>query len=133
MSESLPYSGVTIVAVMRYAVVAHACSSRPLRSSAMVRIADATIVWSRAARNMPIIRPTRIVRICRWVSGPSVAAGAVAAMSVLRGVGGGFSGGGGCRLVGAAAADRLRASGLQRGGEALEVAGERGGLCVGPV
>src|SRR5689334_16146505 len=106
---------------MRYAVVAHACSSRPLRSSAMVRIADATMVWSRAARNMPIIRPTRIVRICRWVRGPSVAAGAVAAMSVLRGVGGGFSGGGGCRLVGAATADRVLTGGLERAREPLEV------------
>ena len=52
-----------MVAVMRYAVVAHAWCSRPLRSSAMVRIAVATMVWSRAARNMPIISPTRIVMI----------------------------------------------------------------------
>jgi len=32
----------------------------------MVRIAVATTVWSRAARNMAIIRPMRIVRIWRW-------------------------------------------------------------------
>src|SRR5690349_15079826 len=36
----------------------------------MVRMADATMVWSRAARNIPIIRPMRIVMICRWVNGP---------------------------------------------------------------
>lgn len=59
MSESLPYSGVEIVEVIRYAVVTQACRERPLRSS--------PIVWSRAARNMPIIRPSRIVRICRWL------------------------------------------------------------------
>src|SRR4051794_4542217 len=45
-SLSLPYSGVEIVDVMRYAVVAHAWIDSPLRSSAMVRIAVATIVWS---------------------------------------------------------------------------------------
>jgi hypothetical protein len=69
MSDSLPYSGVEIVEVMRNAVVAHACSENPLRSSAMVRIAVATTVWSSAARNMPSIRPTRMVTICRCASG----------------------------------------------------------------
>lgn len=64
MSPSLPYNGVTIVAVMRYAVVAHAWCCRPCRSSAMVRIAVATIVWSSAARNIPDISPTMIVMIC---------------------------------------------------------------------
>src|SRR3954451_22045092 len=67
MSESLPYSGVEIVDVIRNAVVAQACSSKPWRSSAIVRVAVGMIVWSRAARNMPIIRPPRIVMICRWV------------------------------------------------------------------
>src|SRR6476469_9511489 len=42
-------------------------------------MAYATMVWSRAARNIPIIRPTRIVRICRWVSGPEGRSGLVAA------------------------------------------------------
>src|SRR6188472_4085275 len=59
-----------MVAVIRYAVVAHAWWFRPLRSSAMVRIAVATMVWSSAARNMPIISPMRMVTIWRWVSGP---------------------------------------------------------------
>src|SRR5665647_3161966 len=88
MSESLPYSGVAIVDVIRYAVVTQACSESPCRSSPMVRIAVATMVWSRAARNMPIISPPRIVRIWRCVmlnvsaaeagmAGPLVAVGEV--------------------------------------------------------
>jgi hypothetical protein len=44
MSESLPYSGVEIVEVIRKAVVAHACRSKPWRSSAIVRVAVAMIV-----------------------------------------------------------------------------------------
>jgi hypothetical protein len=44
----------------------------------MVRMAVATMVWSSAARNMPIIRPMRMVTICRWVSGPAGASTAVA-------------------------------------------------------
>src|SRR5829696_8609107 len=57
---------------MRNAVVAQTCSEKPFRSSAMVLIAVETTVWSRAARNIPIIRPTRIVRISRWLK-PSAA------------------------------------------------------------
>src|SRR4051794_25142157 len=68
MSESFPYSGVLIVAVIRYAVVTHAWTLRPCRSSPMVRIADATIVWSSAARNMPSISPDSTSRIWRWLS-----------------------------------------------------------------
>ncbi len=74
MSDSLPYSGVEIVEVMRNAVVAHACSEKPLRSSAIVRMAVETTVWSSAARNIPIIRPMRIITICRWVKPPSLCA-----------------------------------------------------------
>ncbi len=66
MSESLPYNGVEMVDVIRNAVVAHAWSEKPDRSSAMVRIAVATTVWSSAARNMAIISPMRMVMICRW-------------------------------------------------------------------
>src|SRR6478609_4050531 len=119
MSESLPYRGVTIVAVIRYAVVAQACSSSPLRSSAMVRMAVATMVWSRAARNMPIIRPTRMVTICLWVM--SWARGAVAVMSVLR-AGGGE--GWGHAQVAAGPPHGLLAGDLEGGGEPLEVSGE---------
>jgi len=63
MSDSLPYSGVEMVAVIRYAVVAQACRLRPCRSSEIVRIDVATMVWSSAARNMPAMRPTRMTWI----------------------------------------------------------------------
>src|SRR6478735_899901 len=83
MSESLPYSGVEIVAVSRYAVVTQACRESPLRSSPMVRMDVATMVWSSAARNMPSIRPPRIVRISRWVGGTNVEAFVWAGGSVV--------------------------------------------------
>src|SRR6478609_2570789 len=57
-----------MVLVIRYAVVTQAWPARSLRSSAMTRRALATIVWSSAARNIPIMRPTRIVRISLWES-----------------------------------------------------------------
>src|SRR6478752_9191789 len=53
---------------MRYAVVTHAWPARSLRSSAMTRMALATMVWSSAARNIPIMSPTRMVRISLWES-----------------------------------------------------------------
>ena len=71
MSDSLPNSSVAIVEVIRNAVVTHACTDNPFRSSPMVRMAVATMVWSSAARNMPSISPDRIVRICRCDSAPS--------------------------------------------------------------
>src|SRR5262245_11851478 len=64
-----------MVAVIRYAVVTHACPARSLRSSAMTRMALATMVWSSAARNIPIIRPMRIVMISRCESAASGASG----------------------------------------------------------
>src|SRR3954452_6334912 len=67
MSLNLPYSGVTIVEVMRYAGVAQAWMLRPLRSSAIVRIAVETIVWSSAARNIPDMRPARMTTTWRCV------------------------------------------------------------------
>src|SRR6478735_9390185 len=78
--------GVVIVEVIRYAVVTHACTDSPFRSSAMVRIDVLTIVWSRAPRNMPIIRPTRIVRIWACVYSP-VSLGAGGAVGRLPEVG----------------------------------------------
>ena len=79
-SDSLPYSGVEIVEVIRYAVVAQACTLRPFRSSAMVRMEVETMVWSSAARNIPDIRPPMMIRIWRWLRLPGAAtcgAGAV--------------------------------------------------------
>src|SRR5215212_496410 len=55
---------------MRYAVVAQAWMLRPLRSSAIVRMAVATIVWSSAARNIPDISATRMTTIWRCVYPP---------------------------------------------------------------
>src|SRR6185503_3862139 len=69
--------GVVIVEVIRYAVVTQACRDSPFRSSEIVRIAVETMVWSRAPRNMPIIRPVMMVRIWRWVYSPD-SGGAVA-------------------------------------------------------
>jgi hypothetical protein len=71
-----------MVDVIRYAVVTHACTDRPWRSSLIVRIDVETIVWSRAPRNMPIISPAMMVRICRWVYSPVSDGGAVAAAEV---------------------------------------------------
>jgi|BarGraIncu00222A_1022003.scaffolds.fasta_scaffold00600_4 hypothetical protein len=44
MSESFPYNGVTIVEVIRYAVMTQACPERLCRSSAMTRMAEETTV-----------------------------------------------------------------------------------------
>ncbi len=52
-----------MVEVMRYAVVTQACAEYPLRSSAMVRIAVPTMFWSRLARNIPSMSPSRMVWI----------------------------------------------------------------------
>src|ERR1700728_1124870 len=71
MSDSFPNSGAAIVDVIRNAVVTHACACRSCRSLPIVLIAVETIVWSSAARNMPMTRPDRIVRIWRWDSAPS--------------------------------------------------------------
>src|SRR6478609_9436339 len=62
--------GVVIVEVIRYAVVTHACTDSPCRSSAIVRLAVLTIVWSRAPRNIRSIRPDRIVSTWAWVYSP---------------------------------------------------------------
>ena len=62
--------GVVIVEVIRYAVVTHAWTDSPCRSSAIVLIEVATIDWSRAARNIPSSRPDRIVRTWAWLYSP---------------------------------------------------------------
>src|SRR6478736_9444673 len=132
-----------MVAVMRYAVVTQAWPARSLRSSAMTRMALATIVWSSAARNIPIMSPTRMVRISLWEStgrgsGPAPAgASAVAStrggsavvsdMSVLPGrlVGqatGPGGGGVGHRRQGGAPRAEV---GVERVGELVQVGDER--------
>src|SRR4051812_36030910 len=74
---------------MRDAVVTQAWPARALRASAMTRMALATIVWSSAARNIPIMSPTRMVTISLWertgrASGPAPA-GAFAVASTRGG------------------------------------------------
>src|SRR4029079_15432449 len=69
--------GVVIVEVIRYAVVTQACRDSPWRSSEIVRIAVETIVWSRAPRNIPLITPVMMVRICRWLYSPDADEGEV--------------------------------------------------------
>src|SRR4051812_50103949 len=80
---------------------------RPLRSSAIVRIAVETIVWSSAARNIPDMRPARMTTTCRWVKDDG-ASGATAPAPLPAGGGGGMrspylgdgGGGGGRRGLG---------------------------------
>ena len=43
----------------------------------MVRIAEATIVWSSAAKNIPAANPEKITRICRCEREPSALAGSL--------------------------------------------------------
>jgi hypothetical protein len=52
-----PYSGTEAVELSRYAVTTHDRCSMPPSSPTMVGSAVATMVWSRAARRMPSIRP----------------------------------------------------------------------------
>ena len=57
MSPSLPHSGVVAVEASMYAVTTQDRWLAPPRSPTIVGSAVATIVWSRAARNMPSITP----------------------------------------------------------------------------
>ena len=101
----------------------------------MVRMAVATMVWSSAARNIPIIRPTRIVTIWRWVSGPSGgpvvdrggSRGAAAGGQAAPGVAGGVE-----SFIGRPSGEGGE-GGLEVGGEVAQVRGERGDVVVGPV
>ena len=66
-SEILPQSGVAAVEVSRYAVTTHESLSRPPNSEVILGRATATMLWSRAARNMPAINPPMTTRIWRWL------------------------------------------------------------------
>jgi len=65
-SEILPHSGVEAVEVSRYAVTTQDNLSRLLNSLTICGSAVPTMLWSRAARNIPAIRPPRMTRILRW-------------------------------------------------------------------
>ena len=66
-SEILPQSGVAAVAVSRYAVTNQESLSSPPNSEVILGKATATMLWSRAARNMPAINPPMTTRIWRWL------------------------------------------------------------------
>lgn len=66
-SEILPQSGVAAVEVSRYAVTTQDSLSRPPRSEVIRGSATPTMLWSRAARNMPAIRPPITTRIWLWL------------------------------------------------------------------
>src|SRR5580704_11155667 len=73
-SPALPQMGVEAVLASRYAVMTHDSRLLWWKSPTMVGSAVDTIVWSSEARNMPIISPDMIARICRCVK-PSLVGG----------------------------------------------------------
>ena len=68
MSDSLPNSGVTAVAVKRYAVTTQDRSARLAKRRPMVGSAVATMVWSSAPRNIASMMPSTMLRTSGWVS-----------------------------------------------------------------
>ena len=73
-SPAFPQIGVEAVLASRYAVMTHDSRLLWWKSPTMVGSAVDTIVWSSAARNIPIISPDMITRICRCVK-PSLVGG----------------------------------------------------------
>ena len=80
----MPHSGVDAVLANRYDVMTHDSRSLRWKSPTMVGSAVETIVWSRAARNMPSISPDMITRIWRWVNPVSSTGGAIAVALIGR-------------------------------------------------
>ena len=66
MSLNFPYKGVVMVEVIKYAVVAQAWIDNPFKSSPIVLIAVATIVWSSAAKKRPNINPMSMGTTSLW-------------------------------------------------------------------
>ncbi len=81
MSDSLPYIGVTAVAVSRYAVTTQDSECRSPKSRPMVGSAVATMVWSSAPRNIASMMPMTMARIsgCVRRTGSSLLAAGFAA------------------------------------------------------
>src|ERR1700722_217687 len=73
-SPALPQIGVEAVLASRYAVMTHDSRLLWWKSPTIVGRAVDTMVWSSEARNIPIISPDMITRICRCVK-PSLAGG----------------------------------------------------------
>jgi hypothetical protein len=72
-----------MVVVRRYAVIVHATRLPPPKSPAMLGMAVTTMSTSRVDRNMPIIRPATMPRICFGVS--MVSSTAISSMSTPAG------------------------------------------------
>ena len=79
-SPAFPQIGVEAVLASRYAVMTHDSRLLWRKSPTMVGSAVDTIVWSSAARNIPIISPDMITKICRCVK-PSLAGGLAVAVA----------------------------------------------------
>jgi len=69
MSLNVPNTGATAVDASRYAVITQDRLETSWNCRPMVGSAVATMVWSRAARNIVSIRLTRMVRTSLGVSG----------------------------------------------------------------
>src|SRR6476659_2799427 len=80
MSLSVPNTVATAVEANRYAVITHDRLVTSWNCRPMVGSAVATMVWSRAARNIVSIRLIRMVRTSLWVSG---AFGAIGGASLI--------------------------------------------------
>src|SRR6478735_10660072 len=83
MSLSVPNTGATAVEANRYAVITQERLVTSWNWRPMVGNAVATMVWSRAARNIVSIRLTRIVRTSSGVSGGRGAIGGASATSTI--------------------------------------------------
>src|SRR6202140_4171558 len=82
MSLSVPNTGATAVAASRYAVITQDRLETSWNCRPMVGSAVATMVWSRAARNIVSIRLIRMVRTSLWVSGGFGAIGGASLISM---------------------------------------------------
>src|SRR6266436_6276006 len=82
MSLSVPNTGATAVEASRYAVITQERLETSWNWRPMVGSAVATMVWSRAAKNIVSIRLTRMVRTSSWVSGALGAIGGASLTSI---------------------------------------------------
>src|SRR6266446_4760587 len=82
MSARVPNTGATAVEASRYAVITQDRLETSWNWRPMVGSAVATMVWSRAARNIVSIRLTRMVRTSSWVSGGGGAIGGASLTSM---------------------------------------------------
>src|ERR1700736_6664384 len=82
MSASVPNTGATAVAANRYAVITQDRLETSWNCRPIVGSAVATMVWSRAARNIVSIRLIRMARTSAGVSGARGAIGGASAIAM---------------------------------------------------